>query len=45
LNFIKKNQIKKNTLHGHPFFCKIHSDRKRKTSKCDFSIGYGAQLA
>jgi hypothetical protein len=26
------------------FFCKIHSNRKKKTSKGDFSIGYGAQL-
>jgi hypothetical protein len=29
----------------HPFFCKIHSYRKRKIYHCDFSIRCGAQLA
>jgi hypothetical protein len=27
----KYSQNFKNTLHGHPFFCKIHSCRKRAT--------------
>jgi hypothetical protein len=44
LNLIKNTQIKKLHYMVIRFFCKIHSNRKRKTSKGDFSIGYGAQL-
>jgi hypothetical protein len=44
LSFSKYNNFKKSTLHGHPFFCKTHSYRKRETSQSDFSIGCGAQL-
>jgi hypothetical protein len=41
------NQVKKilNALHGHPFFCKTCSYKKRKTSLSDLSIGCSAQLA
>jgi hypothetical protein len=44
LSFSKYSQFKKNTLHGHPFFCKTHSYGKRETSQNDFLIGCGAQL-
>jgi hypothetical protein len=45
LDLIKNSQIKKIHYMVIRFFCKIHSNRKRKTSKGDFSIGYGTQLA
>jgi hypothetical protein len=42
LSYSKHSQKIKNTLHGHPFFCKIHSYINKKISHDDFSIGCAA---